>query len=115
MKGQYRQGDVILVPVDDIPSGGYTVNRREEFGKGEGLILAAGEATGHHHRVKESGARMVMRGMEMYLRVPKSGATITHEEHDPIKLPAGSYKVGGQREYISPTPTRPASQRRVFD
>jgi len=80
----FRQGDVLLVPVDKLPAAKKRkfVRRR----KGEGVILAAGEATGHHHRVRELGAREYRAGKERYLTVGKAGGTVTHEEHDPIVL-----------------------------
>lgn len=111
MNGQIRQGDVILIPVDEIPGH----NRNEAREKGEGLILAAGEVTGHHHRVRDPYARIRKSMGQRYLTVSKRGATLTHEEHEPIEVPQGKYLIGGQREYVSPTPTRPASQMRVYD
>ena len=35
----------------------------------------------------------------MFVEVPTHGR-ITHEEHGPISLPAGHYRVVRQREYI---------------
>ena len=35
----------------------------------------------------------------MYLRVKACGATLIHQEHGPIRLPAGEYRVWRQREY----------------
>lgn len=93
----YRQGDVLLVPVDELPQQRSLIRRK---GKGEGVILAAGEATGHHHRVRERGARLYLSGSERYLTTGKAGGTITHEEHDSIALPPnGVFKVVQQREY----------------
>ena len=42
----FRQGDVLVVPVDEIPTGLKKVPR--EQGR---LVLAHGEATGHAHVV----------------------------------------------------------------
>lgn len=99
----YRQGDVLLVPVTDPPKARDLAYQKRR--KGQGIILAAGEATGHHHRVRERGAR-VYRGTEItntsgkrFLFVGKNGATITHEEHDPVAVPQGVFEVVQQREY----------------
>lgn len=93
----YRQGDVLVVPVAGLPHERKLIRRK---GKGEGVILAAGEATGHHHRVRERGARLYQVGKERYLTTGKAGGTITHEEHDSIELPPnGIFKVVQQREY----------------
>ena len=112
MSEQYRQGDVILIRVDKSSVDGLSVTHRK---RGEGIILAAGEATGHHHRVRDSHARLFEGFSGRFLRVPKSGATLTHEEHDPIQLPEGTYLIGGQREYTPPALRRAASTQRVWD
>lgn len=98
----YRQGDVLLVPVDAPLQRDLTYVRRA---KGQGIILAAGEATGHHHRVRERGAREFL-GTDItgtngkrFLFVGPKGATITHEEHDTISVPPGEYEIVQQREY----------------
>lgn len=89
----YRQGDVPLVPIAAIP---------ESFERvvldGPKIVLALGEATGHHHRVEFSFDapdnprlyRDVQTGAQI-LEVGGGGATLLHEEHDPIALPAGRY------------------------
>lgn len=42
----YRQGDVLLIEVKDLPSGATTVPIDDD-----GIVLALGEATGHKHLV----------------------------------------------------------------
>lgn len=93
----YRQGDVLLVPVDDPPK--RTSLRHVPRQKGEGIILAAGEATGHHHRVRANTAREYRGGGKRYLFVGTKGASITHEEHDAVPVPQGVFEVVQQREY----------------
>jgi len=120
--GQVRQGDVLLVPVpaDQVPARKRLKYVRRQ--KGEGVILAAGEATGHHHRVREKGAREFRMGIgsnrTRFLFTGKAGGTITHEEHDPISLPADSvFKIVQQREYepVITDNTVRAAERRVYD
>ena len=92
----WRQGDIFFVkmaqephfePAKDVPTG----------------IIARGEQTGHMHRLSPSsladGAALVLHGSSMYLRSPQTGATIVHDEHGPIQLPAGIYAVLNQQEY----------------
>lgn len=112
----YRQGDVLLVPIsrDELPQKRTRVRKK----KGEGVILAAGEATGHHHRVRERGAVEYRAGKDRYLTIGKAGGTITHEEHDPISLPAHSvFKIVQQREYEPTIVDNVAvgGERRVYD
>lgn len=87
----YRHGDVLVSEIDTIPKG--AVKRPH-------LVLAEGEMTGHAHRIAEIGsAELVQLGPEMFLRVLAPTATLVHDEHGPITLPRGNYRVWRQREY----------------
>jgi hypothetical protein len=90
----YRHGDVLIACVPNLPS---------QASKRSGTILARGEITGHSHRVQEIGAAQLYDfNLETFLEVTASIATLVHEEHKPIELPQGIYRVWMQREY---TPT----------
>ena len=97
----YRQGDVLLEPTT-IPRTAKVVNRTQRFGRKRGLILAYGEATGHHHSIDDSLARMLEDGEHTYVRIPPRGAFLRHEEHHPLNLEGGEYEVRRQREYDAP-------------
>lgn len=94
VKFQIRQGDVLVesfvgeIPVDAI--------------KEEDTILAWGEATGHTHRVetKDSAIFNFTMGEEAVrvLNLP-TPAKLLHQEHDPIELPAGGYRIIQQRTF----------------
>ncbi len=87
----YRHGDVLLADVPEIPEG---ARRRP------GLVLAYGEATGHSHRVEpDEAAELFELDNVLYLRVSGPIARLVHEEHAPIALYSGSYRVWRQREY----------------
>ncbi|MFD7611526.1 hypothetical protein [Streptomyces sp. NPDC059828] len=99
----YRQGDVLIVPVaqDDVPEHVKQAEGEPRDGRGR-LVLALGEVTGHAHAlaargrlVRESGVP----GGPMLLELPEGGRLV-HEEHAPIALPKGWYRVVRQREYI---------------
>ena len=63
-----------------------------------------GEATGHSHRVEDLATAQVFQGRdELYLRVIGDAARIVHQEHGPITLPRGTYRVWKQREYAPGT------------
>ena len=102
-----RQGDIRLVPVDARPRTGRKYRLRD---RGEGLVIAAGEATGHHHRVRDTYARVFEQDGKTILSVSKHGAELEHEEHDAILLEPGSYEVVRQREVVPPAPNE---QRKV--
>lgn len=101
----YRQGDVLIVPVTRIKGNPAPNDSR-------GVVLAEGEATGHHHRIGPSfrSAKLFNHEEGTYLRVNgKRAAPLTHEEHKTIMIPPGSYKVIRQREYS------PEAVRQVVD
>ena len=88
----YRQGDVLIETVSRIPS-----NAVKQVPAGW-IILALGETTGHCHSVDSDSADWWKDGDDQFLDVPAS-AIVTHQEHGPIALPAGKYRVTRQREY----------------
>jgi hypothetical protein len=95
----YRQGDVLLVPVaeHELPQQSWPLPR-DAAGR---LVLAFGEATGHAHAISAPDAELLTDRAEVDRRFVRlaSEAILTHEEHDPIVLPAGAYQVVRQREY----------------
>lgn len=90
----YRQGDVLIEQVVTIPQGATPGEPKARW------HLAEGEATGHFHSVDAADATLLFLDaeMEMYLRVHRT-TEVTHQEHAPIILEPGDYRVGRQREY----------------
>lgn len=89
---QYRQGDVLLQPVDALP-----VEATKITGKMP-IILAEGEATRHAHRIKRSRkVRHHIANGEMYLEVLEP-VDLEHEEHAAITVDPGIYLVRRQVE-----------------
>lgn len=103
MGKQYRQGDVLLKPVNEIPVGAV-----EAAPDGDRVVLAYGEVTGHAHAIEAMLATILKHGGKEYLRV-LPGAFLRHEEHAPIEIEPGAYEIVHQREY------EPQSWRRVVD
>lgn len=106
-----RQGDVLLrpVPTQTIDISPKPSRVKKEKGR---IILARGEATGHHHSIAEGDAELIRQGEKMLLTVFWPTA-LTHQEHAPIELPGGLYEVIPQREYV-PAPAG-MQERRVRD
>lgn len=108
----YRQGDVLLIAVPSIPTGATETTERDD-GR---IVLAYGEVTGHAHALYEPAtkakpdgkARIWDAGAERFLQV-LARTEVKHEEHAPIALPPGVYKVVHQVEYT------PQEIRRVAD
>ncbi len=92
---QVRQGDVLVTGLakKSIPS--------EAALKSGRVILALGEATGHHHEVEvmEPGTVELYEHEGMvYLRILKE-SPLTHQTHGPHPLLIGEYEVELQREF----------------
>jgi hypothetical protein len=91
-----RQGDVLLVPIEEVPQGCKPVAR-----VGGRVILAEGEVTGHHHAISDVDVDLVIGEMERrFLEVGGAGATLTHDEHAGITVAPGRYEVLIQVEYL---------------
>ena len=116
VRGIVRQGDVLLVPVEELPA-----RRLERVVEGPRIVLAEGEATGHAHVVLGK-ARLVhstnapsWSDPGLTHLVVEEPASLVHDEHEAIGLAPGVYQVRRQREYVPPAPARPQSFRRVTD
>lgn len=86
---QYRQGDIYIEEVSSLPKG---------LKKRKNLVILYGEATNHSHRLLE-GSVFDGKNGAIYLELLKN-TQIVHDEHGPIDLPKGVYKVSRQREYV---------------
>jgi hypothetical protein len=97
----WRHGDVLIAAVDALPR---KAKRRHT------TVLVHGELTGHSHRLEDptTGELWDVDGV-LYLRVTAPSARVVHQEHAPITLAEGTYRVWQQREYS------PEAIRRVVD
>jgi len=91
----YRQGDVLLMKIEEIPAGADKVKRENLE-----IILAHGEATNHTHAIASMDATLFMTkdSLERFLRVDKT-VRLRHQEHDTIIIEPGDWKVIQQKEY----------------
>ena len=107
--GQYRQGDVLLQRVPGVP---------DEAGRAVApagrTVLALGELTGHAHVLNSADGELVEGHTAQRRFVTLAvGGMLTHEEHAPIAVPAGTYEVVRQREY-RPRPQPKARPRSAW-
>ena len=106
----YRQGDVLLVAVPEIPNDAKPVEQA-----GSRVTLALGEVTGHSHSFAANSGAALFRpdelqgGMGGYVAIGGDGALLLHEEHTAIPVPAGLYVQAIQVEET------PEAVRRVED
>ena len=105
----YRQGDVLFRRIKTLPAG--------ERKKRENGTVAYGD-TGHSHALAledREVAEVLEIGEGLFVHVSaagihiEGGATFVHEEHGPITLPPGDYRITIQREY------EPQGIRQVVD
>jgi hypothetical protein len=103
------QGDILIERVADAPVSGRVIQSVNEGS----AIVAEGEATGHHHRIfgsvalyrDDALAREIPSGLYVaHLQVKGAEARLEHEEHGPIALERGTYRVRRQRQ-LEPTDT----------
>ena len=96
---QFRQGDVFLRKVKEVPADAVVTEKKDQFGN-KRIVLAYGEVTGHAHAIHDLDAVdvFVKGDGTMYLSV-KTPADLKHEEHGTITLPPGNYERVIQREY----------------
>lgn len=76
---------------------------------GDQLILAYGEATGHHHGIVDEEGIKVLEDIERkYIVVAdRHEAHLTHQEHGTLDFEPGAYEVRGQLEYVEKDKPRP--------
>jgi hypothetical protein len=96
MNVMYRQGDVLLIRQEHLPDGAKELQREPSR-----IVLAYGEATGHAHVVSAELSRAFALADGTRFIQTKEGASLTHEEHAPIDMAPGVYRVVLQREYTN--------------
>ena len=98
----YRQGDVLLVPVVDIPAGVKRVRPKR-------VVLAEGEVTGHVHELVGGDVQLFQDKAEALFVKIMGAPELRHAEHATQVIEPGFYRVVRQREYT------PAENVRVAD
>lgn len=100
----YFQGDVCIERIDAAPAAAPSSPPQADGSH----VLAWGELTGHRHAaygdVRLLREKQVLSGefAQLYLGhliVGEAGAVVRHEEHAPIPLAKGVYRVRRQREF----------------
>jgi hypothetical protein len=79
---QYRQGDILIEDIDQLPADAKPQTRLRR------LVVAQGEATGHHHVLLPSREDMDWwqnAAGDIYVRSAEAGRLV-HEEHGTIEI-----------------------------
>lgn len=99
----FAQGDLLIERVEDVVPSGAEIQATADGA----VVLAEGEVTGHRHAIydavtmfRDDGlARDIPDGLYVgHLRVLGNFARIQHDEHSPIDLRKGTWRVRRQRE-----------------
>ena len=83
-----RQGDVLLVKIDKLPT---NLVKKDN-------IIAYGEVTGHKHQFLNNQVSVFKNKDEQQYVDVQQEAVLQHEEHAHLKVPKGIYQVIIQRE-----------------
>lgn len=102
MRELYAQGDLLIERVADAVPRGNILPRSPDGA----VVLAEGETTGHRHVIhdavtffRDDGlARDIPGGLYLGHLSVDTTARVVHEEHGPVILPKGTYRVRRQRE-----------------
>ncbi|MBW2002985.1 MAG: hypothetical protein JRI72_00010 [Deltaproteobacteria bacterium] len=110
-KNHFRQGDVGITKTNKKFD---SKKMKKVKPVNNRVILAYGEATGHHHSIAladypETELFEIVGEAEKLLKVAEPGTKITHQEHGAIWLSPGWYEIHHQVEYD------PEGERRVMD
>lgn len=108
MTNLIRQGDVLVRRIKALPK-----NIKPAAPENGRLVLAHGEATGHHHSFALSDRVALFRedgaGGGLFLSVTGAPVALEHQEHTALTVDPGIYRVVRQREY------HPKAIRQVAD
>ena len=97
----YAQGDLLFERLTLANVSGTIVDPGEDGGH----LLAEGEATGHKHVIygqvcmfRDDGLACDLPSGLYVGHLKVADATVVHDEHAPLSLPAGTYRVRRQRQ-----------------
>ena len=91
---EFQQGDVLGYRIKTLPSGAKKVTT-----KNGRIILAEGEATGHHHSIAATPEiELFEENGTLYLRAEED-CTVIHQEHNPVGIKEGIFEIGTVLEY----------------
>lgn len=92
----YRQGDVLVVTVGELPLEAKAVERDARGC----VVLAEGELTGHsHHFAAPQVKQYKTPEGRFYFEIEGEAAPLKHEEHTEISFGPGTYRSARQTEY----------------
>jgi hypothetical protein len=104
MKALFAQGDLLIERVETVMPSGWRINSDANGA----TVVAEGELSGHRHTIHEAVtmfrddalARDIPGDLYIgHINVDGAAARLVHDEHGPITLRQGTYRVRRQREF----------------
>ncbi len=104
---QKAQGDLLVERIEKVPDG-FKPIEPDQYGR---HVIASGEATGHHHVLRTPGVCQLAReGISDRVITTADLSQLLHDQgaetyvptldHAPIEIPAGTFRIVRQREWI---------------
>lgn len=91
----FRQGDILFIEE--------TNENKEGLELCKDKIVAHGEITGHHHSFSSDSQVLLYKksGMENpeLMEIQQDNAVLSHQEHLPLVIPKGLYRIKREQEY----------------
>lgn len=87
-----QQGDFLFKKLNSLPKGTKKTLQKNS------IVLASSQTTGHKHQISSKNSKLVEINNKNFLDL-KSTATLTHEEHLPIRLSSGFWELGKVQEF----------------
>ena len=95
----WRHGDLLLTQITEDVYNTYM----QKFDPRANLVIAYGEATGHHHQLNAGkGTAQVLidpTTQEAQAFSVDQETELVHEEHNTLNIPKGYYRVEFEKEY----------------
>lgn len=89
-----RQGDILFEKIDEVDSSKQNLDTK---------TVALGEITGHSHSFNKQSqillSKKVDEDVPTQLVVLDESAQLTHQEHLPINIPQGIYRIRREQSY----------------
>lgn len=91
----YRQGDVIMIGIEKFPVDQKSLKVRKDN------VILEGEISGHKHLLVDGELYQDGEG-NLFVKADED-TQVVHEEHKPIDIEKGFYRITRQREYAEDT------------
>ena len=91
----FRQGDILFEKIDEVDKSKQVLDTK---------TVALGEITGHSHSFNKQSQILLSKKADediptQLVVLDEGGAQLTHQEHLPINIPQGVYRIRREQSY----------------